>query len=168
MKYELVDIEDSGLDAVYMIIEVAKTYLNMPYLWAGDDPTGFDCSGMAIECLRAVGKFPLKGDEPAWKLWERFQNQEVSHGKPGALAFWFNSDTNKAVHVAVCINNNYCVTADGGGSKTLTLEDAIKQNAFIKIRKIDHRKAEPRFAYPFGIFEEVEEEENELDKKEGS
>jgi cell wall-associated NlpC family hydrolase len=118
--------------------------LNTAYLWGGDDPTGFDCSGMVVEGLKCVGLLDEHEDLTADAMWRRFSKKhETNQPERGCLAFWF--DGHKATHVAVCLTNEMCLTANGGGSKTLTLADAIKQNAFVTFRPIKHRKAEVKF-----------------------
>lgn len=128
--------------------------LNTPYIWGGDDPSGFDCSGMVIEGLKVVGAMKQHEDMTANDLWNKYKMNEitaypigVATPMEGDLAFWFSGDT--ATHVAVCIDDRYCITADGGGKKTKTLQDAIEQNAFIKIRLINHRVSKPRIVRIF-------------------
>ena len=37
------------------IVEVSKKYIGVPYLWGGETPKGFDCSGFTKYVFRAVG-----------------------------------------------------------------------------------------------------------------
>lgn len=134
-----------------ILLETAKRFLGTPYRWGGDDVLGIDCSGMVIECLKACGL--MKSHEPdttADGLWKKFSGTgKIPQAQACALAFWFN-DEGKAYHVAVCTSAYFCITADGGGSKTNTLDDADKQNAFVKYRPIDHRGSKPLFVNIFG------------------
>lgn len=132
----------------YWFLKTVESFLNMPYRWGGDDPSGFDCSGMVIEGLRSCGMMGLREDLTALGLWHKFADKAVPAPVRGALAFWFH-DNGKAYHVAVCLDDEFCLTADGGGRHTITTEDAIKQNAFIKIRPISHRTDKPKFLMPF-------------------
>lgn len=132
-----------------MFMEVAWSYLKTPYLWGGDDPmAGIDCSGLVVECLKSVGAISLKDDLSADSLWHKWPHLRVAEPGRGALAFWFNAE-GKATHVAICWDKEYCITPDGGGSATLTPQDAVKQNAFVKIRRIDHRASQPKFVNLF-------------------
>ena len=133
-----------------MFLKVIWSHLNTPYIWGGDDFSGFDCSGLAIEGLQAIGYFSLRSDATANGLWTRFQGKEVDRATAGCLLFWFNKES-QAYHVAVAVDPEHCITADGGGSKTTSIEKAIEQNAYIKIRRIDHRNTYPRIV---NIFQE--------------
>ena len=116
------------------------------YTWGGDDPSGFDCSGLVIEGLKSVGLLPRGGDWTADGLWREFflglpaatQTSLVDIPKAGTLCFWFNSE-GKASHVAICINSESYIGAEGGGRHVKTIEDAIKANAYIKIRPLSSR-----------------------------
>lgn len=134
----------------WVMLEYAKRFLGTPYRWGGDDFYGIDCSGMVIECLKACGVMkPKDADTTADGLWKKYsQTYKVMQPQACALAFWFNDD-GKAYHVAICTSEYFCITADGGTSKTNTATDADVQNAFVKYRPIDHRGSKPQFLYLF-------------------
>jgi len=114
--------------------KIAWSYLGKPYLWGGDDPiAGFDCSGFVIEILKSVGVLPKDGDWTAHKLYEMFKAKEYNYPAEGHLAFWGRTKEHMT-HIEYCIDENLSIGASGGGSKTKTIQDAFKQNAYIKIR----------------------------------
>jgi cell wall-associated NlpC family hydrolase len=119
-----------------LVVEIAKSYQGTWYRWGGDDPAGFDCSGLAIECLKSVGKLPRGGDWTASGLSRLFP--VTQNPLEGDLVFWQNR-IGKIIHIEVMINNELAIGASGGGSKTLTIQDAIKHNAYIKIRPVSGR-----------------------------
>jgi murein DD-endopeptidase len=121
-------------------IRYAEAWIGSWYKWGGDDPSGFDCSGFVIECLKAWGKFPRKQDTTANGLLQKFTAFQIITPYPASLVFWCDP-TSKAYHVEICVTNWQSIGASGGGSKTLTIEDAIRDNAFIKIRPIYTRPA---------------------------
>ena len=123
-------------------------YIGTWYSWGGDNPDGFDCSGLAIEFLKSVNKFPRSLDGTAQDLWARYKSQRVDKPSRGCLVFWKNSE-GKAIHVEVMLNNHLAIGASGGGSKTTTKEAAIKANAFVKVRSIYTRKNILGFIDPF-------------------
>ena len=133
---------------LYWFLHIIQSMLHRPYIWGGNDPLGFDCSGGVIYALQAIGRFPLGLDSTADGLWQRFKADKVEDAEAGCLLFWFDKD-GKAIHVAVALDEWFCMTADAGGRATLTLEDAIKQDAFTKIRRIDHRNSYPKICNLF-------------------
>jgi cell wall-associated NlpC family hydrolase len=117
------------------------TWLGLPYRWGGDDFSSFDCSGLIMEVLQGVGLELPADDKSADMLWQRYQAYEIATpwtGYPGCLALWFNAE-GRAVHVEMMIDNDHTIGAAGGGSKTLTREDAIRMNAYVKMRPLAHR-----------------------------
>lgn len=124
------------------------SYVGNWYKWGGDDPSGFDCSGFAIEYLKSIGKLPRKYDNTAEGLWQRFKDKyKVSKPKRGCLVFW--GDGKKCVHVEIMITDKFAIGASGGGSKTITPSDAIRDNAFIKVRPIASRAGIVGYIDPF-------------------
>lgn len=85
--------------------------------------------------LKAVGLIEENDDYSAEGLFQLFKSQEVQTPYGGCLIFWFNTE-NKAIHVATAIDHEFMVHAGGGGSKTKSLAEAIRTNAFIKTRHI--------------------------------
>ena len=120
-------------------LKIAWDYHRTPYIWGGDDPSAFDCSGFIIEVLKSVGVLPREGDWTANTLAIGMGWKPVDSPKPGDLVFW-KSTHGKIVHVEMCIDYGLSIGASGGGSKTLTIADAIKHNAFVKIRPINSRR----------------------------
>ena len=120
--------------------QYAMSFVGKPYRWGGNNPiTSFDCSGLVNELLDSVGLKP-KGDYTAQMLFNYFDPiSERNSYKIGALAFYGESVT-KINHVAFLLDNYRILEAGGGSSSTITVDDAAKQNAFIRIRLINRRK----------------------------
>ena len=131
-----------------LVLKIAFSYLGTFYTWGGDDPSGFDCSGLVIECLKSVGSLPRKGDWTAAALYHKFPIKPAN-GKAGDLVFYSNVPHGRIIHVEIMINDDLSIGASGGGSKTKTRQDAIKHNAFIKIRPIDSREHLIGFVNPY-------------------
>ncbi len=128
--------------------EVALSYQGTPYIWGGDDPLGFDCSGLCIEVLKSVGFLPRSGDWTAALLYDKFAVTEQGH--LGCLVFYHSSrNPQRIIHVEFCLGDGLAIGASGGGSSTTSIATAMAQNAFIKIRPIDSRKNLLGFTDPF-------------------
>ena len=120
------------------VIEAAVWYLESwigtPYLWGGDDFSGFDCSGLNVEVLKSVGWLTLP-DVNANGLLNHFRGCEVEKPQKGCMVF-FVTKKGVAVHTGMMRNDFQIVHAAGGGRKTDTLQQAIDSNAFIKPRSL--------------------------------
>jgi len=127
----------------------AWTFLGRFYKWGGDDPSGFDCSGLVCELLQAVGKIGRKEDLTAAALWQRFMTSEVKQPYEGCLVFYAAKQGGPIIHIEYCIDEFHAIGASGGGSATITEQDAINQNAYIKIRTIRSRPFIVGFVDPF-------------------
>jgi len=136
-------------EQLHWFLKTVEGFWGKWYVWGGDDPEGFDCSGLVIEGLKSAGLLDNNDDLTADGIFRRFDKpwNKCPRAKRGALAFWFNEA--RAYHIAVCVSDHWCITADGGRGNTLTPELAARHNAFIKYRPIRHRKTEPEFLYVF-------------------
>ena len=125
-----------------------QKWLLIPYSWGGDHPAqGTDCSGLAVEVLKSIGILPHNFDDTAQGLYLRFKQYKKDYLNAGYLVFWFRDG--KAIHVEMAIDEYHVIGASGGGSKTLTIADAIRNDAFVKMRPINYRGLEYKIVDPF-------------------
>ena len=116
-------------------MKTALSYLGTPYIWGGDDPSGFDCSGFVIECLKSIGFLTEKEDYTADELYRLYQHKIVEKPTEGNLLFYINKNR-IAIHVAICLDDYFQIGAFGGDSSTIINQNAWTKNAFVKIRPI--------------------------------
>ena len=126
------------------------SWLLVPYSYGGNDFSSQDCSNAMIEVLQSVGILPHKFDETAQDLYIRYKDNLVEGDKirPGCLVFWF--ENGRARHVMMIYKHGYVIGACGGGKKTKTRNDAIRDNAFIKMRPIGYDGDSYKICDPFG------------------
>lgn len=128
-----------------ILTDYAMSFLGSPYIWGGDDPTGWDCSGLVQEILASVNMDP-PGDQTASGLYAHFMRERHTlKAKAGSLAFYGKT---KISHVAFMIDDWRVIEAGGGGSKTRTADDAAAQNAFVRIRPVYRRTDLVRILHP--------------------
>lgn len=92
------------------IVETAKEFLNIPYLWAGKSFFGVDCSGL-VQLVYKIHQIKLPRDS--------HQQAEVGEALtfveeslPGDLAFFENSE-GKVVHVGIMMDQQQIIHASG-------------------------------------------------------
>lgn len=121
------------------ISEIAAKYIGVNYLWGGSDPmSGFDCSGLVLECLAGIGiTFPT--DMNAQALYNHFKTKEVVIAEANDLVF-YGASPHQITHVAIAINADQIIEAGGGGHKVIDLNAAKQRDAFVRVRPIHHRK----------------------------
>jgi hypothetical protein len=119
-------------------LAIAWGFLGTFYTWGGDDPSGFDCSGILVECSKAVGKLPRRSDFTAAGLYLRWKHLGIpaQNMRPGDVVFFGKGG--RVTHVEICVlaHPALAIGASGGGKRTKTRQDAIKDNAFIKVRPV--------------------------------
>lgn len=128
-------------------INACLQFLNLPYIWGGDDFEGYDCSGLVQELYAMIGMDP-RGDQTAQALYTYFQPRSIPHKKGvGALVFYGKS-TLRITHVGMMIGEESMIEAGGGGSRTNNSSDAARDNAFVRVRPIDRRSDIVAVLYP--------------------
>lgn len=133
-----------------LAVKYLWNWLGIPYHWGGDNGLqGWDCSGLIIEVLQATGVLQHNFDDTAHGLYLRFKDKKTEKGYTGCLVFWFKDG--KAIHIEMMIDENCVIGASGGGSKVKSLADAIKQNAFVKMRPLGYRGDNYKICDPFKV-----------------
>ncbi|MEM6630889.1 MAG: NlpC/P60 family protein, partial [Bacteroidota bacterium] len=92
------------------VVEVAKRFLNTPYLWGGRSGWGIDCSGYSQLVYRICGKF-LPRDSSKQAL----EGTDIEYGahQLGDLAFFRKSNQERISHVGIIGDNNDIYHASG-------------------------------------------------------
>ena len=126
------------------LVNLALKMLGCPYIWGGANPwTGLDCSGFVVWIYQVFGLLP-SGDWTAQGLYDRFAsdlNLALDLADKGDLVFYGKSKQ-QITHVMLRLSPTLVVGASGGGRETLTLEEARRAGAQVKVKFIDYRKDE--------------------------
>ena len=91
------------------VINEAKKYLGTPYLWGGNTPAGFDCSGYVKYVFAKVGVSIPRTTSTIWTA-----TTPVSAPKPGDLVFFTTYKAGPS-HVGIYLGNNKFINAASNG-----------------------------------------------------
>ena len=128
-------------------LDYISHFIGRPYIWGGDDPlVGFDCSGLCVEWLKSNGKIEINLDFTAMQLYRKFPLVDKPYR--GCLVY-YGSAPDKVSHMGICLNDHLVLTASGGGSLTVSLQEAVAADAFVKVRSIYYRRDLVGFNDPF-------------------
>ena len=93
-----------------LLIDFAKLYLNVSYLWGGKSTFGIDCSGLVQQVYKLCGyKLPRDASQQA-EVGEVLSFLEEA--EPGDLAF-FDNDEGKIIHVGIILEYGKIIHAHG-------------------------------------------------------
>jgi cell wall-associated NlpC family hydrolase len=127
------------------IVETAKLFLGIPYLWGGrDTSTGIDCSGLTHLAYRANGIDIPRDSQEQWMSARKISAREL---KPGDLIFLSGKKgVNSIVHVMLFTGDETFIEAPGTGEKVRTssfrekfgmsLEELKKKSFIVDGRKL--------------------------------
>ncbi len=108
------------------IIEFAKKHIGIPYLWAGTDTTGFDCSGFTGYVMKNNGKTLPRRAIDQYASSTKLTEKNV---KSGDLVFFDNGSGISHVGIIVSNKENELTMIHASSSKGIIITD-IKQSSY--------------------------------------
>ena len=90
------------------VVGIAEQYLGVPYVWGGDTPAGFDCSGLVQYCYRKIG---IDVGRTTWDQMGCGTRIAVSALQPGDLVFFRGGE-----HVGIYVGGGTYIHAPYTGA----------------------------------------------------
>lgn len=110
------------------MVAYAKQFLGVPYVWGGESPSGFDCSGLVQFVYRHFGY-----NIPRVSYQQAATGTLVPLGKlmPGDLVAWDENGRNVgADHIAIYAGNGYVIEAPHTGATVRYRKLSKNEGAF--------------------------------------
>ncbi|CUT04648.1 C40 family peptidase [Candidatus Chrysopegis kryptomonas] len=104
------------------IIETAKRFLGVSYLWGGKTPKGFDCSGFVQTVFRINGIYLPRDSDMQWKI-GKYVGKNFDKFQKGDLLF-FSSDGKRITHVGIYTGKD---------------KEIIHSSGFVRINSFDRK-----------------------------
>lgn len=113
-------------------ITAAKGNLGIKYRWAGNTPSGFDCSGLVTY---SFGKAGVNLPRTAAEIYTK--GTKVSALQPGDLLFYATSGGKKVTHVAIYLGNGQMIhSATSKGVSFASMNNSYWKPRFIGAKRI--------------------------------
>lgn len=99
------------------IVSTAKKYIGVPYVWGGESPSGFDCSGLVQYVFKQNGISLNRTVSTQYK-----QGYSISKAnlQPGDLVFFQNTYTTGLSHIGIYIGNDQFIHASSSKGVTIS------------------------------------------------
>lgn len=93
------------------VLRIAAKYYGVPYVWGGNTPSGFDCSGFTRYVFRQVGVNLPRVSREQYAFSRKITRSQAS---PGDLVFY--KTNGRVTHVAIYAGNGYMIDAPHRGA----------------------------------------------------
>lgn len=99
------------------IVATAKQYIGVPYVWGGESPSGFDCSGFVQYVFKKNG---ISLNRTVVTQYQHGYAVNKSNLQPGDLVFFQNTYTTGLSHIGIYIGNNQFIHASSSQGVTVS------------------------------------------------
>lgn len=107
------------------IVSFAKKYLGVPYVWAGDDPSGFDCSGFTSFVFKNAG---ITLPRRAVDQYEGSKKLKEKNVEKGDLIFFDNGSGISHVGIVISEKGKPVMMIHSSSSKGIVITDIESSN----------------------------------------
>jgi cell wall-associated NlpC family hydrolase len=104
-------------------VRIMMKFQGVPYVWGGESPSGFDCSGLATYAYRQIGK-----DVPhyTYAIWEKFPQVPFDQLQTGDMVFFSSLG-----HMGIYIGNGMMIHAPRTGDVVRVASMADRMGGYV-------------------------------------
>lgn len=112
---------DIIIDDRTKIVEEVNKYIGVPYLWGGNNPDAFDCSGLVQWTLKKTHNITIpRTTFLQYNKWSNNFNSNLSMIQKGDLIYFSTYGNNPVSHVGIYVGNNQFVHAPSRNKNVMT------------------------------------------------
>ena len=112
---------DIIIDDRTKIVDEVNKYIGVPYLWGGNNPDAFDCSGLVQWTLKKTHNITIpRTTYLQYNKWFNNFNSNLSMIQKGDLIYFSTYGKNPVSHVGIYIGNNQFVHAPSRNKNVMT------------------------------------------------
>ena len=104
------------------VVDTAKKYLGVPYVWAGTSPSGFDCSGLVYYVYKELG---YGINRTAESIYQNGTYVEKSDLQPGDVICFSNNGGGYIGHTGIYIGGGQFVHASSSDGKVIITDLSV-------------------------------------------
>jgi cell wall-associated NlpC family hydrolase len=113
-------------------LATARAQIGTPYAWGGDDPSGFDCSGLVVYAFGAAG---IDLPRTSYDQYDEGTAVDRASIQPGDLVF-FATNGPGASHVGIATSATTAISATSSGVREHAIFDAYWGKAYVGARRV--------------------------------
>ena len=126
VRSDFIDLTYKGSGTASGLVDLAKQYLGVRYVYGGSSPKGFDCSGFTMYMYKQLGYNLPHTATGQWKSGIGTKVYSISELQPGDLVF-FNDPSRNAgkacSHAGIYIGNGQHIHASSSKSNGVIISD---------------------------------------------
>ena len=118
--------------------EVIK-YIGVPYLWGGDNPSAFDCSGLVQWTIKKTHNILIpRTTKLQYNKWSTFFIYDLFKIKPGDIVYFKTYSSNPVSHVGIYVGDNSFIHAPNQNENVMIYKiDGYWRNTFVGFLPIE-------------------------------
>lgn len=118
--------------------EVIK-YIGVPYLWGGDNPSAFDCSGLVQWTIKKTHNILIpRTTKLQYNKWSTFFIYDLFKIKPGDIVYFKTYSSSPVSHVGIYVGDNSFIHAPNQNENVMISKiDGYWRNTFVGFLPIE-------------------------------
>ncbi len=126
---------DAGSGTGASIVDEAKKYLGVRYVYGGTSPSGFDCSGFVYYVYKQCGYTVARTATAQNRCGTAVARSDM---QPGDIIIFYNGYKSAIGHAGIYIGNNQFIHASSGGGKVMisALSESYYNTRFYSARRV--------------------------------